>query len=135
MVRGGTRAPRKGLLDPREVPATQTLESRQPGESARPRSTLPLESAEDMGECLCAYPACIRIKEPPPHPIRYYGLHSTATVQKHGQHTFPQINDLLVLLRVGRVGGIVRHGMFLRNRWDDQCGVQTGERITKRGEL
>jgi len=67
-----------------------------------------------------AYPARIWIKEPPPNSIGPDLFHAPTPVQKHTEHSFPQVNYLLILLRIGGVGSVVCHGMLLGYGRDDE---------------
>lgn len=82
-----------------------------------------------------AHPASIRIQEPPPHPIRPNLLHAAAAVEKHGQHPLAQVDDLLVLFRVGGIGGVVGHGVLLGNRRDNESRMKPCESIPERCEF
>ena len=82
-----------------------------------------------------SYPAGVRIEEPPPYTILSNCVHSPASVEEHGQHSLSQVDDLLVLLRAGWLCCVVRHGMLLRNRWDDERRVETGQCIAEGSEL
>lgn len=81
------------------------------------------------------YPARIRVKKAPPHPVRPDLLVSPTSIQEHRQHALPQVDDLLVLLRIRRVGRIICHSVFLGDRRDNQGGVKSNEGISKRGKL
>lgn len=62
-------------------------------------------------------------------------LHSATAVQEHCEHALAQVDNLLVLLRICRVGRVVCHGVFLRNRGDDKGGMESVERLTQGSEL
>lgn len=77
-----------------------------------------------------SYPARVGIQEAPPHSIGAELLHPATAVQKHRQHALAQINNLLVLLGVRRVGRVICHGVFLRNGRDDEGRMKSNERFT-----
>lgn len=80
-------------------------------------------------------PARIGIQESPPNAVVPDLLHAPATVEKHSQHALPQVDDLLVLFRVGRVRCVVGHGMLFGYRRDDERWVKSGESIPECSEL
>lgn len=82
-----------------------------------------------------SYPARIWIQEAPPNSICADLLHPATAVKEHCEHALTQVDDLLVLLRVRRVGRVVCHGVFFGNRWDDERRVKSVERIAQGGEL
>lgn len=82
-----------------------------------------------------SYPACIGIEKPPPDTVGPDLLHPATSVQEYGKHTLAQINNLLVLFRVGRIGGVVSHGMLLGDGRDDESRVKSAQRIAKGGKL
>lgn len=81
------------------------------------------------------YPARIGIEKPPPNAVRPDLFHPATSIQKHSKHALAQINNLLVLLRVGRIGRIVSHGMLLGDRWDDERRMKSAECIAQRCEF
>lgn len=83
-----------------------------------------------MFSAVMSYPARIWVQETPPHSIGADLFHSATAIQKHCKHALAQVDNLLVLLRVRRVGRVVCHGMFFRYWWDDKGRMESGERIT-----
>lgn len=81
--------------------------------SARPRSIVPLVGFLQQLPWSFSYPAGVRIEEPPPYAVCSNLLHPAAPIQEDCQHALPQVNDLLVLLGVGRVRRVIGHGMLL----------------------
>jgi len=76
-------------------------------------------TVQEISTKMATHPAGVGVQEPPPDAISANSLHTATPVQEHSQHALAQVNDLLVLLRIGRIGSIVCHSMFLRDRWDD----------------
>lgn len=78
------------------------------------------------------YPARVGIQKPPPNSICAHLLHAPAAIQEDSKHTLSEVNDLLVLLCVGRVGCVVGHGMLFRNRRNYESGMESGKGVAKR---
>jgi hypothetical protein len=74
-------------------------------------------------EQIKTYPTRVGIQKPPPYAVSPDLLHAPAAVEEHSQHALSEVDDLLVLLRVGGVGRVVGHGMLLWNRWNDKGGM------------
>lgn len=81
---------------------------------------------------LYSYPARIGIEEAPKDTIVHDIFHPPTAVEEHGQHTFPLIYYVSILFCLGWLRGIICHGVFLWNRWDDQRRMEADERIAQR---
>lgn len=68
----------------------------------------------------CTYPAYVGVQESPPNAILPDLLHSATSVQENSQHTLAQVDNGRILLGFGRFGSVIRHGVFLRDRWDNK---------------
>lgn len=76
-----------------------------------------------------SYPARVRIQEPPPDAVHPHLLHPSASIEENSQHAFPKVDNLLIVLRVGRVCRIVGHGVLLWDRRDDESRVESCKRL------
>lgn len=77
------------------------------------------------------YPTGIRVEKPPPNTICPDLLHSPTSVEEHGQHALPQVDYLLVLLRVCGIRGVVCHGVLLGYRGNDERRMEPRERFSE----
>jgi hypothetical protein len=75
------------------------------------------------------YPACIGVKETPPHAILPNIFHTTTSVQEYCQHAFPQLDYASVLLGLCWFRGIVCYGMLFGYGGNDQSWMQSNERV------
>lgn len=75
------------------------------------------------------YPRRVRIEEAPPHAVLAHLLHTTASIQKGGQHALTQLNDTNILLGLCGFGRVVGDGVFLGYRRDDERRVQVDQRL------
>ena len=93
------------------------------------------ESVMPREAVLMSYPAGVWIQEPPPDPVRPDLLHSSTSIKEHGQHPFPKVDYLLVVLRIGRVCRVIGHGVLLRDWRDDERRMESRESFSQRSEL
>lgn len=82
-----------------------------------------------------AYPACMRIQEPPKDTVTQHLLHPPTPIQKHSQHALSQLDYAGIFLRFRGLGGIVGHGVLFGYGRNDECWVKVHQRDSERSKL
>ena len=75
------------------------------------------------------YPARIGVKKPPPHVVFPHLLHPPTAIQKNRKHPLPQFYYSNSFFRLGRLRGVVGHGVLLGNRRDDERRMEVHQRL------
>ena len=60
-----------------------------------------------------AYPARVGVQESPVYTILHHISHPPTPVEEDGEHSFPLVYYTCIFFCLGRLGGIVCHGVFL----------------------
>lgn len=82
-----------------------------------------------------AHPAGVWVKESPVNTVVQDILHFPTAIEEHCQHALPQFYDASIFFCLGRLRGIVCHGVLLGYGWYDKGGVEVDQSRAQRGKF